>query len=96
MRVSPAVVRRFRRFGLSIALGYALHFPAGNVAALAGLPPDRWRSFFAVDALQPIGAMFIVIQALVMASRSRRVFMVMSFALAVPTIALTPIVWRYP
>ncbi|HEY6361853.1 MAG TPA: heparan-alpha-glucosaminide N-acetyltransferase domain-containing protein [Vicinamibacterales bacterium] len=95
MRVSPAVVRRLRRFALFIVLGYALHFPVGNVAALAGLAADRWRSFFAVDVLQLIGAMFVLIQALVMVSRSRRVFMAVSFVLAVLTIALTPTVWRY-
>ena len=38
--------------------------------------------------------MFILIQALVMASRSRRVFMAASFVLAVLTITLTPAVWR--
>ena len=96
MHVSPAVIKRIRRFGLFVLLGYALHFPVGNVAGLAGLPAERWQSFVAVDVLQLIGSMFILIQALVMASRSRRVFMAVSFVLAVLTIALTPMVWRYP
>jgi hypothetical protein len=95
MSLSPAVIKRIRRFGLFVLLGYALHFPVGNVAGLAGLPAERWQSFFAVDVLQLIGTMFILIQALVMASRSRRVFMAASFVLAVLTVALTPMVWRH-
>jgi uncharacterized membrane protein len=94
MHVSPAVIKRLRRFALFIVLGYALHFPAGTVAALAGISPERWQSFLAVDVLQQIGAMFIVIQALVMLTRSRRVFMVTAFVVAVLIIALTPAVWR--
>jgi uncharacterized membrane protein len=94
MYVSPAVIKRLRRFALFIVLGYALHFPAGTVAALAGISPERWQSFLAIDVLQQIGAMFIVIQALVMLTRSRRVFMVTAFVLAVLIIAFTPAVWR--
>jgi hypothetical protein len=41
-----------------------------------------------------IGVMFILIQALVMVTRSRRVFMVTSFALAVLIVTFTPSVWR--
>ena len=44
--------------------------------------------------LQLIGTMFIVIQALVMAARSRRMFMVTAFALAVLVTVFTPAVWR--
>jgi hypothetical protein len=94
MRVSPAVVKRLRRFTLFIALGYVLHFPVGQLAQLAGIGADRWRLFLAVDVLQLIGVMFILIQALVMISRSRRVFMAASFVLAVLVITLTPAVWR--
>ena len=95
MHVTRAVIKRLRRFALFILLGYALHFPVGNVAEFAGLSPERWRSFLAVDVLQLVGVMFILIQALVMATRSRRVFMVVSFVLAVLTIVFTPAVWRY-
>jgi uncharacterized membrane protein len=95
MRVSPPVVRRLRRFALFIALGYALHFPVGNIAYLPDLPAERWRAFLGVDVLQLIGLTFILIQALVMMSRSRRVFMGVSFALALLIIVTTPLVWRY-
>ena len=94
MHLSPAVIKRLRRFTLFIVLGYALHFPVGQLSQLSDIGPDRWRSFLAVDVLQLIGVMFILIQALVMISRSRRVFMAVSFVIAVLTITLTPTVWR--
>ena len=94
MHVSPAVIKRLRRFALFIVLGYALHFPAGTLAELSRISPAQWRSFLAVDVLQLIGGMFILIQALVMLTRSRRVFMGTSFALAVLVVMFTPAVWR--
>ena len=94
MYVSPAVVKRLRRFALFIMLGYALHFPAGTLVEIARISPEQWRSFLAVDVLQLIGVMFIMIQALVMLTRSRRVFMVTSFVLAVLVVTFTPAVWR--
>jgi uncharacterized membrane protein len=94
MHVSRAVSKRLRRFALFIVLGYALHFPAGTLAEMARIGPEQWRSFLAVDVLQLIGAMFITIQALVMLTRSRRVFMVTCFALAVLVVLFTPAVWR--
>jgi uncharacterized membrane protein len=94
VHVSPAVIKRLRRFTLFIVLGYALHVPAGTLADMTRVGPDQWRSFLAVDVLQLIGVSFIVIQALVMLTRSRRIFMVTSFVLAVLVVVFTPAVWR--
>ena len=95
MTVSPAVVKRVRRFGLFIGLGYALHFPVGNLAGLPYVTEAGWRGFFAVDVLQLIGVTFILIQVLVMITRSRRVFMGVGFVFATLMVAYTPIVWRH-
>jgi hypothetical protein len=94
LQLSPAVIKRLRRFGFFVALGYALHFPVSNVAALPTLTAAQWRGFLAVDVLQLVGVTFILIQLLVMAARSRRVFMAISFLLATAIIAGTPWVWR--
>ena len=94
MQVSPAVIKRLRRFALFVLLGYALHSPAGTLAEMARIGADQWRSFLAVDVLQLIGAMFIIIQGLVMLTRSRRVFMITSFVLAIVVVLYTPAVWR--
>jgi len=90
---SPSIVKRARRFALFIALGYALHFPASTFADLSNIPADRWETFLAVDVLQLIGVTFFGVQLLVMVTRSRRVFMVASFAAAVLLVALTPLTW---
>ena len=65
-RLSPAVIKRVRRFSLFVLLGYALHFPVARFVDLAYATPERWRSFLAVDVLQLIGVTFIGVQVLVM------------------------------
>jgi acyltransferase len=92
-KLSPAVIKRVRRFALFILLGYALHFPVGRFVDLTYATPERWRSFLAVDVLQLIGMTFISVQILVMLTRSRRAFGWTSFALAVLIILLTPFFW---
>src|SRR5262245_57188501 len=92
-RISPAVIRRVRRFSLFVVLGYALHYPVGRFADLAYATPERWRSFLVVDVLQLIGVTFIAVQFLVMLTRSRRAFGWTSFIAAVAIILLTPLFW---
>jgi acyltransferase len=93
-RLSAPVLRRVRRFSLFILLGYALHFPVSRFVDLGSVPPDRWRSFLAVDVLQLIGVTFIGVQILLMLTRSRRAFGWTAFALAIVAILVTPWVWR--
>jgi hypothetical protein len=92
-KLSPAVFKRARRFSLFIALGYALHFPVYRMSELARVSDERWRSFLAVDVLQLIGVAFLGVQLLVLLVRSRRVFMAVSFLLAMAVIAVTPATW---
>ena len=94
LHVSAVVVKRIRRFSLFILLGYALHFPAASWVSLLDLGEERWRAFLAVDVLQLIGATFLIVQALAMLSRSRRVFMAVTLLLGALVIAFTPAVWR--
>ncbi len=61
-----------------------------RLSELSNIPPDRWRTFLAVDVLQLIGVTFVAVQLLVMLTRSRRVFMITSFVLALVIVALTP------
>src|SRR4051812_22296045 len=75
VKFSPALVKRTRRFGLFVLLGYALHFPVARFADLSTATDDRWRSFLAVDVLQLIGATFLIVQLLVLITRTRRAFM---------------------
>ena len=92
--LSPAWLKRVRRFGLFVVLGYALHLPGSQLAELASVDVERWRTFLAVDVLQLIGVSFIFIQLLVLAARSRRAFMFATLTLAVFAIFATPAVWE--
>jgi uncharacterized membrane protein len=93
VRLSPALVKRVRRFGLFVVLGYALHFPASRFVDLPDVTPERWPTFLAVDVLQLIGVTFIGIQLLVLVIRSRRAFMAATLVLAVLAIVVTPLLW---
>ena len=93
VRWSPALVKRIRRFGLFVLLGYALHLPASRFVDLRSVDAERWRMFFAVDVLQAIGVTFIGVQLLVLVTRSRRAFMVAALALSAVAVFTTPVVW---
>src|SRR5262245_31397490 len=90
VRWSRALVKRIRRFGLFVILGYALHLPASRLVELRSVDAERWRAFLAVDILQAIGATFIFIQLLVLVARSRRTFMLVTIALAAGVVLATP------
>jgi uncharacterized membrane protein len=94
IRPSFALVKRLRRFGLFVLLGYALHFPVPRFAQLATATEQQWRSFLSVDVLQLIGVTFIAVQLLVLVVQSRRLFMVTAFVLAAILIGASPAVWR--
>jgi uncharacterized membrane protein len=90
---SSAMWRRVRRFALFVLLGYSLHFPVGRFVQLGRASEEQWRSFLAVDVLQLIGVTYLLIQALVFASRSRLAFAWLSVALAVAVVAATDSLW---
>ena len=80
-----------RRFALFVLLGYSLHLPVYRLLDLPLATPENWRMFQAVDVLQLVGVTLIVLQLLALVSRSRRVFMVLSFALAARRRARRPV-----
>jgi uncharacterized membrane protein len=93
IRFSPSLIKRVRRFGLFIVLGYALHLPVNRLVDLGSAPDDRWRTFVAVDVLQLIGVTLILVQLLVLVARSRNVFTVAALALAAGIVLATPYIW---
>ena len=90
---SPSLIKRLRRFGLFVVLGYALHMPVNQIDTLSLVTPEQWRSFLAVDVLQLVGVTFILVQLLVLVARSRRVFMWLSLAVCVAIVWATPSFW---
>ena len=84
-----AVIKRMRRFALFVLLGYSLHLPVYRLIDLPLATPETWRAFQAVDVLQLVGTTLIALQLLALVSRSRRVFMAASFALAGVVVLVT-------
>jgi len=71
-----------------------LHFPVRRFAELATATDQQWRAFLSVDVLQLIGMTFVAVQLLVLIVQSRRVFMVVAFALAAVLVVASPAMWR--
>jgi uncharacterized membrane protein len=94
LSVSAPVLKRARRFAMFVVLGYVLHLPVRPIYRLAGVSDMQWRSLLAVDVLQLIGTTLIAIQAVVLLSRSRRVFMGVSAVIALVVIGVAPHMWR--
>ncbi len=90
---SPALLKRIRRFALFIFLGYAIRFPVPSLFGLERATDAEWRQLIGVDVLQLIGVTFLAMQALVLISRSRRLFSVLAVALAVTLALLAPWAW---
>ncbi len=90
---SPALVKRIRRFALFIFLGYAIRFPIPSLFGLEHATDAEWRQLIGVDVLQLIGVTFLAVQALVMLSRSRQVFSVVTVALALALTLVAPWTW---
>jgi uncharacterized membrane protein len=87
------VFKRMRRFALFLLLGYAIHFPVSRLSMLMRLTDEQWNTFLQVDVLQLIGASFLIIQALVLVTRTRRIFTVAVFLLGAAVLAVTHPVW---
>jgi len=92
LHVSPAALRRVRRFGLFVLLGYALHMPVSRFAHLPSATPEQWRALLAVDVLQLIGVTYLLVQALVVVTRSPPRFLATSLALGLGFVVFTPAV----
>ena len=93
LQLSAASLKRARRFGLFILLGYALHIPVSRFVYLPSASDEQWRAFLAVDVLQLIGVTFVGVQLLVLLTRSRVVFTAVSLTLAAAIVLTTPLMW---
>jgi uncharacterized membrane protein len=62
---SPALLRRLRRFGFFILLGYTMHLPVKSFQDFRYLDAAGWQGWLQVDVLQCIGFTLIFLQLLV-------------------------------
>lgn len=89
-----APLRRIRRFGFFVLLGYGLHYPVSHLPELATIDEAAWRYFLQVDVLQCIGVSLILLQLLVGLVRRPAPFGFACLALAAVIVPATPLVWR--
>jgi uncharacterized membrane protein len=87
-------LRRVRRFGFFVLLGYGLHYPVSHAWQLAAIDTALWRYFLQVDVLQTIGVSLMLLQLLVLLAGTPRRFGVICLGLATAIVLATPIVWR--
>lgn len=87
-----AVARRLRRAGTLVLLGYLLHLPVGLLAEDPLRRAAALDAFVAVDVLQCIGVSLALLEALVLALRSRTAFVVACACAGAAAILLGPAV----
>jgi heparan-alpha-glucosaminide N-acetyltransferase-like protein len=92
-RLSRASIARIRRFCFFVLLGYSLHLPASHFADFAQVPDDRWHTFLAVDVLQVIGVSLLLLQLLVLLTRTPRAFGAAVFVGCALLAVSTPRAW---
>lgn len=93
LSISSALFKRMRRFGLFIAIGYAMRVPVAPLSRMREASEADWRMLFGVDVLQLVGVTFLVVQVLVLVTRSRRLFSAVAIVIAVALLLTTPSTW---
>lgn len=88
------VYKRIRRFAFFVLLGYAMRFPVHSVRDLKWVAPEHWQTFLQVDVLQTTGFTLIALQLLVLALRSKKLFIGVSLALSFSIAFMAPLAWN--
>ena len=93
-RWGMAVAKRMERYLILIGLGYAIHFGAMKLSWLMGLSPERFARVTRVDALQHIGAVLFIMEALVVILKRKAWFLGTWAVLGVLAVGCAPWVWN--
>lgn len=92
----PRLQRRLRRFGFFLVLGYVVHLPVRPLSAMATMGPESWAAFLRADVLQLIATVMLTLQLLVYLTKRPQRFALVSLALALAVVTLTPTVRSLP
>ncbi|MGB5874357.1 MAG: heparan-alpha-glucosaminide N-acetyltransferase domain-containing protein [Bacteroidota bacterium] len=89
------LMRRLFKILMLLAIGYALHFPFFSLGKiLLNTKPEEYARFFRVDVLQCVGVGVLLLQGLVLVSRTPRRFAAAALGAGVMVTVMTPIVWN--
>ncbi len=92
---SVFLVKRLFKIMMLLAIGYALHFPFFSLGKiLLNTKPEEYAQFYRVDVLQCVAAGVLLLQGLVVVSRTPRRFAAAALGAGVVVTIMTPIVWN--
>jgi uncharacterized membrane protein len=94
LRPGPPVWKRLRRFAFFVLLGYSMRIPVHSLRDFRWVTPDGWQAFLQMDVLQTIGLTLIGLELMVLALGNRRIFAIVSGALAVVVAFAAPMAWN--
>src|SRR4051794_38768880 len=77
------VWKRLRRFGFFVLLGYSMRIPVHSIRDFKWVSDSGWQGFLQMDVLQTIGITLIALELMVLAFGSKKLFAVVSGAVAV-------------
>ncbi len=90
-----AALKRWKRYGWLLLIGYGLHLPTLSLRGLLALDDaEQIRRMLQVDVLQHIGVSLAICQLLVMIVKRQRVFVGIVLAFATISIFAAPWVWN--
>ena len=83
--------RRVRRFTFFVLLGYSMRFPVSHLRDLQYVGAAHWQYFMTVDVLQCIGVGLLLLQLLVVVSKTRARFAYAAATLCALVVVATPL-----
>jgi uncharacterized membrane protein len=92
--LSPSVVRRLRRFGFYIVLGYVMHLPVRSFQDFRYLDAAGWLGWFQVDVLQCVGVTLVCLQALVLLCKTPQRFARWAAGVSAAVVLISPLAWK--
>jgi len=92
--VGPTVWKRLRRFAFFVLLGYSMRIPVHSLRDFKWVTPDGWHAFLQMDVLQTIGLTLIALELMVLAFKNKKIFALVSGALALLIAFGAPLAWN--
>ena len=89
-----ALMKRLRRYGWLLGIGYLMHVPTLAWAGLVAPGEGALRQWLQVDVLQHLAVSLCFLQLLAVLVKRPRVFAAIVGVLFVAAVLLAPLVWR--
>ena len=93
-KLSRPLRGRFLKIILLLIVGYALHLPFFSLNKLLhGTRPEEYAQLFQVDVLHCVAASILILQCIVLPSRTPQIFSRITIILGTLIVVATPLVW---